>query len=80
LRATSNFLQIARATSTENDEKATMLIVDDDIDTLTVTGRRLGHAGFKVHAFADPLTALHHIDDDDCKYCQVLVSDIRMLL
>lgn len=60
-----------------NDDKTTILIVDDDIDTLTVTGRSLEHAGFEVHAFADPLTALQHIQKD-CRYCQVLVSDIRM--
>jgi DNA-binding NtrC family response regulator len=61
----------------KNNEKTTILIVDDDIDILTVTGRSLEHAGFKVHAFVDPLTALHHVRND-CKYCQVLVSDIRM--
>lgn len=61
----------------KNNEKTTILIVDDDIDILTVTGRSLEHAGFKVHAFVDPLTALHHVQND-CKYCQVLVSDIRM--
>ena len=61
----------------KNNEKITILIVDDDIDTLTVTARSLEHAGFKVHAFVDPLTALHHVQND-CKYCQVLVSDIRM--
>lgn len=61
----------------KNDEKTTILIVDDDIDTLKVTGRSLEHAGFKVHAFVDPLTALHHVQND-CKYCQVLVSDVRM--
>ncbi len=78
MHATSNFLQVVRADSTEkNDEKATILIVDDDIDTLTVTGRIIGHAGFEVHAFADPLMALQHVQKD-CKYCQVLVSDIRM--
>jgi DNA-binding NtrC family response regulator len=42
-----------------------------------VTRRSLEHVGFKVHAFVDPLAALHHIEND-CKYCQVLVSDIRM--
>jgi DNA-binding NtrC family response regulator len=61
----------------KSNEKTTILIVDDDIDILTVTGRSLEHAGFKVHAFVDPLTALHHVRND-CKYCQVLVSDIRM--
>jgi PleD family two-component response regulator len=38
----------------KKDNKPTILIVDDDIDTLTVTGRSLQHAGFEVHAFADP--------------------------
>ena len=67
MRATSDFLQVVRANSTEkNDDKATILIVHDDIHTLTMTGRILGHAGFKVHAFADPLTALQHIHDN-CK-------------
>jgi DNA-binding NtrC family response regulator len=61
----------------KNNERTTILIVDDDIDTLTVTGRSLEHSGFKVHAFVDPLTALQHVQND-CKYCQVLVSDIRM--
>lgn len=61
----------------KNTEKTTTLIVDDDIDSLTVTERSLEHEGFKVHAFSDPLTALRHVQND-CKYCQVLVSDIRM--
>jgi two-component system cell cycle sensor histidine kinase/response regulator CckA len=61
----------------KNNEKTTVLIVDDDIDTLTVTGRILEHAGFKVHAFADPLAALHHVQNG-CKHCHVLVSDVRM--
>ncbi|MDP8889328.1 MAG: response regulator [Thermoproteota archaeon] len=61
----------------KNNEKTTILVVDDDIVILTVTSRSLQHAGFKVHAFVDPLTALHHVLND-CKYCQVLVSDVRM--
>jgi DNA-binding NtrC family response regulator len=60
-----------------SNEKTTILIVDDDVDTLTVTGKSLEHAGFKVYAFADPLTALLHIQKD-CKFCRLLVSDIRM--
>lgn len=61
----------------KNDEKATILIVDDDTDTLTVTGRRLEYAGFKVPVFTDPIMALLHVQKD-CKYCQILISDIRM--
>jgi|ERR671918_2315244 DNA-binding NtrC family response regulator len=73
-----NFYKLQERLVKKNNEKTTtIMIVDDDIDTLTVTGRSLEHAGFKVHAFADPLTALHHVQND-CKYCQVLVSDVRM--
>ncbi|HKY10505.1 MAG TPA: response regulator [Nitrososphaera sp.] len=72
-----NLYKLQQRLVRKNNEKTTILIVDDDIDILTVTGRSLEHAGFKVHAFVDPLTALHHVRND-CKYCQVLVSDIRM--
>ena len=72
-----NLYKLQQRLVRKNNEKTTILIVDDDIDILTVTGRSLEHAGFKVHAFEDPLTALHHVRND-CKYCQVLVSDIRM--
>ena len=44
-------LQVARTVSKRKTLKmTTILIVDDDLDTLTVTGRNLEHAGFKVHA------------------------------
>jgi DNA-binding NtrC family response regulator len=72
-----NLYKLQQRLVRKNNEKTTILIVDDDIDILTVTGRSLEHAGFKVHAFVDPLIALHHVRND-CKYCQVLVSDIRM--
>ena len=52
------FLKLQERLVQRNDDKTTILIVDDDIDILTVTGRSLEHAGFEVHAFADPLTAL----------------------
>ena len=61
----------------KNIEKTTVLIVDDDKDILTVTSKSLEYAGFRVHAFADPLIALSHVQKD-CRYCQVLVSDVRM--
>jgi len=57
--------------------KATILIVDDDTYTLTVRGRSLEYAGFKVHVFADPIMALRDVQKD-YKYGQILISDIRM--
>jgi DNA-binding NtrC family response regulator len=78
LYATLSPLQLQeRLARKNNSEKTTILIVDDDIDSLRVIVRHLEYAGFKVHAFSDPLTALHHVQNN-CKYCQVLVSDIRM--
>ncbi len=66
-----------RLVKKNSNEKPTILIIGDDIDTLRVTGWSLEHAGFKVRAFSGPLTALHHVQNG-CKYCQVLVSDVRM--
>jgi DNA-binding NtrC family response regulator len=67
-----------KAPSIKRDNRTTtVMVVDDDSDILTVTGRSLEHAGFNVHAFADPLTALYHVQNG-CKDCQVLVSDVRM--
>ena len=59
-------------------EKTAIMTVDDYIRSLRVIGRSLERAGSKVHTFSDPLIALHHVQND-CKYCQVLVSDIRIL-
>jgi FixJ family two-component response regulator len=53
------------------------MIVDDDRDIPTLADRGLQHAGFKVYAFADPLEALHHLQNS-CKECLLLVSDVRM--
>ena len=57
--------------------KATIPNVDDDTDALTVTGKSLQYASFKVHVFTDPIMALQHVQKG-CKYCQILISDIRM--
>jgi DNA-binding NtrC family response regulator len=59
-------------------EKTAIMTVDDYIGSLRVIGRSLERADSKVHTFSDPLIALHHVQND-YKYCQVLVSDIRIL-
>ena len=51
LHATYTFCKLQERLVKKNTENTTtILIVDDDLDTLTVTGRNLEHAGFKVHA------------------------------
>jgi two-component system OmpR family response regulator len=57
--------------------RTSIMVVDDDRDILTVAGRGLQYAGFKVYTFADPLEALQHVQNG-CKDCDVLVSDVRM--
>ena len=59
-------------------EKTAIMTVDDYIGSLRVIGRSLERADSNVHTFSDPLIALHHVQND-CKYCQVLVSDVRIL-
>ncbi len=74
LYATSDLLQERLAH--KNNGKTTIMIVDDDIDTLTLTGR-IELAGFKVHAFVDALIGSQQVQKD-CKCCQPPISDIRM--
>jgi DNA-binding NtrC family response regulator len=59
------------------NENRTIMIVDDDKDIVRVIEMGLENAGFEVHAFADPILALQHVERG-CKECEVLVSDVRM--
>ena len=54
-----------------------ILVVDDDKDIVRVIQLGLENAGFRVHAFTDPILALQHVEQG-CKQCEILVSDIRM--
>jgi two-component system cell cycle sensor histidine kinase/response regulator CckA len=53
------------------------MVVDDEPDLLATTRSTLEKEGYKVHAYANPITALDHIEHG-CKDCVVLVSDIKM--
>jgi DNA-binding NtrC family response regulator len=53
------------------------MLVDDDMDVLSSIGTGLKFAGYEVHPFSNPLMAIQHVEQD-CKDCQVLVSDVRM--
>ena len=62
----------------EAAEKKTVMVVDDDKDTLRISELGLKRAGFHVHAFSEPTLALKHIEQEGCQVCEVLVSDVRM--
>ncbi len=82
LYATLSFLHVTRTLAKKNNnEKVTILIVDDgkNIDILKVSGRSVERAGFNVHPFADPPTALHHVQNDCKNLPSLVVSDIGCL-
>jgi len=53
-----------------------IMLVDDERDTITVITEMLEKQGYSVHAFTDPEKALAHAKD--CRDCGIIVSDIRM--
>lgn len=54
-----------------------ILVVDDDKDSLTVAKSFLENSGYEVHAFDKPELALKHVKDG-CTDCKVIVADIKM--
>jgi DNA-binding NtrC family response regulator len=64
----------------------TIMVVDDDVGIVRIIQLGLQKAGFDVHKFVDPIVALQHLEEEQgeqqqqesCKACEVLVSDVRM--
>lgn len=54
------------------------MLVDDEVDVLAVTKRMLENGGYAVHSFDNPEAALHHVRNEGCRACILVVSDIRM--
>jgi|SRR5581483_5239182 len=54
-----------------------ILVVDDDTDSLTIAKSFLENNGYTVHAFNKPELALKHVKDG-CTDCKVIVADIKM--
>lgn len=52
------------------------MVVEDEIDLLTVITSMLESKGYQVHGFTDPEKALAHVKE--CKECATVISDIRM--
>ncbi len=54
------------------------MLVDDEVDVLAVTKRMLEKGGYAVHSFNNPEAALHHVREEGCRACVLVVSDIKM--
>jgi DNA-binding NtrC family response regulator len=57
--------------------KSTVMVVDDEPDSLGVAKKFLESEGHRVHAFSSPEAAIAHINEG-CKGCMLVVSDIKM--
>ncbi|MEO9320914.1 MAG: response regulator [Nitrososphaera sp.] len=64
-------------TQEQQQKKALVMLVDDEVDALGVFSAGLKRDGFNVHAFSNPLIALEHFKYSPNE-CQVLISDVRM--
>lgn len=59
----------------EHNQKARILVVDDEPDITSVLKQGLENAGYRVDAFNDPEEALSHFKPD---YYDIMLLDIRM--
>jgi DNA-binding NtrC family response regulator len=62
---------------TNDNNRSSILVVDDDPGIPTLIKQSLTKNGFKVSAFTDPIMALEDFKIN-CKTCGVILSDIRM--
>ena len=61
----------------EISTKASVLILDDDFDIVTLMKIGLQHHSFNVYGFTDPALALEHFGMNAKSY-DLVISDIRM--
>ncbi len=59
------------------DQKRCIVIIDDEIDLLTVYKKALEMSGLVVSSFSDPIMALDEFKNNHSKYSLVM-TDIRM--
>lgn len=56
-------------------EKGKILLIDDDIDFLTITEKILGYAGYNVDTYSDPAAA---IDQAELEVYDLIITDLVM--
>jgi len=61
----------------KNDNKLSVMVVDDEKDILTVVTKALEARGLNVVGYTDPTLALQHFIDGGDSF-NVIVSDVRM--
>ena len=56
-------------------KKGKLLLIDDDIDFLTITEKILGYAGYRADTYSDPVTAIGHADIESY---DLIITDLVM--
>jgi two-component system, OmpR family, response regulator ChvI len=61
-----------------NNKNKSILLVDDELDIVSMIEKSLQGLGFRVSAFTDPAVALEYFKSNFKHSCNIVISDIRM--
>ena len=70
-------MQVQPRPSPAGQNKASILIVDDEPDIITTFKRYLAIAGYSTYGFTNPSAALEHFRQNPEAY-QIIITDVRM--
>jgi len=60
------------------NKNKSILVVDDELDIVSIIEHSLQDLGFRVSAFTDPVMALEYFYSNFKHSCNIVISDIRM--
>ena len=61
-----------------HNKNKSILVVDDELDIVSIIEQSLQGLGFRVSAFTDPVVALEYFYSNFKICCSMVISDIRM--
>jgi two-component system, OmpR family, response regulator ChvI len=64
--------------SRHHNKNKSILVVDDELDIVSIIEQSLQGIGFRVFAFTDPVVALEYFYSNFKHSCNIVISDIRM--
>jgi DNA-binding NtrC family response regulator len=64
--------------SNHHNKNESILVLDDEVDIVSIVKQPLQDLGFRVSAFTDPVVALEYLKSNFENCCNIVISDIRM--
>jgi two-component system, NtrC family, C4-dicarboxylate transport response regulator DctD len=61
-----------------NNSNRSILVLDDELDIVSIIEQSLQGIGFRVSGFTDPVVALEYFYSNFKDCCNIVISDIRM--